>query len=55
MSHKRGQIVECQDIIGETYYMVFTGCEFIDAFYTLDTLEQATKISNKIQEARANG
>lgn len=48
MTHYRGQIVKSKDILGDTFYKVFTGCHFIDDFYTCNTENDAKKISKEL-------
>lgn len=50
MSHERGQIVKSKDILNEEYYKVFTGCHYLDDFYTCDDYETALKISNELKQ-----
>ena len=47
--HKRGEIELGRDICGDTYFRVYTGCEWLDDFYTCDTLEHAERVSKELQ------
>lgn len=49
MSHNRGQIEKAKDILGDTFYKVFIGCEYLDDYYTIDTLEHAENISKELR------
>ncbi len=49
MSHARGQIEEAKDMFKEVFFKVYTGCKFLDDFYTCDSLKQATAISNELK------
>jgi len=49
MTHYRGQIELGTDILKHTYFRVYTGCEWLDDFYTCDTLQDAERISKELQ------
>jgi hypothetical protein len=49
VSHKRGQIVTCKDILGDTFYKIFTGCDLLDDFYTTSTYEKALQIQEELK------
>lgn len=50
MSHKRGEITSHIDNIFEQnrFYRVYTGCQWLDDFYTCEDIETAQRISNEL-------
>lgn len=52
MTHKRGEIEQAKDILGDTFYRVYRGCEWLDDFFTCDDLETAKKISEELTCAK---
>jgi hypothetical protein len=55
MAHLRGQIVESTDFCtNKPFFKVFTGCEWLDDFYTCDDYQTALNISNELKQRGVN-
>lgn len=54
MNHKRGQIERFKDCIGDYAYRVFTGCKWIDDYYTCDTRAHAESIAIELLSTEVN-
>jgi len=55
MSHKRGEIVQARDYVGDTFFKVFTGCKWLDDYYTVSSLSHAKKLQAEMLEFYNNG
>ena len=45
----RGTIQQAKDILGDTFYKVYTGCKFLNDFYTCNDYETALRIQAELR------
>ena len=45
----RGAIEESKDILGDTFYKVYTGCKFLNDFYTCNDYKTALRIQDELR------
>jgi hypothetical protein len=46
-TYKRGQIVQCKDLMDEVYYKIYTGV-VLDQYYTADDKQTAINCSHEL-------
>lgn len=51
MAHTRGQIELSKDILGDLFAKVYTGCPYLDDYYTCDLKDAQCYYYNTLEDA----
>lgn len=55
MAHQRGTIEKDKAITGQVFYRVYTGCQYLDDYYSVGTLAHAEQIKAEMLDHYNSG